>query len=133
MLSFPDEFLAIIIRYAALFSKPVFAHVRVLLVGAILAPGKGTISAVLRIMGLSHEQNFHKYHLVLSLARWSARKGARVLLHQLLDCFLPQGLVVVGPDETLGRRWSCKISKRGIYLRYVAAPPAWSEAAVYAG
>lgn len=115
MLTFPDEFLGIIIRYAALYSKPVFAHVKLLLAGAILAPGKRTITSVLRIIGLGQEQNYHKYHRVLSLARWSARKGARILLNQLLDCFLPQGPVVVGLDETLERRWGSKISKRGIY------------------
>jgi len=115
MFTFPDEFLAIIIRYAALFSKPVFAHVKLLLAGAILAPGKRTITSALRIMGLSHEQNYHKYHRVLSLVKWSALKGARILLNQLLDCFLPQGPVLVGLDETLERRWGRKISKRGIY------------------
>lgn len=112
---FPDEFLALIIRYAGLFSKPVFVHARLLLAGAILAPGKRTVCAVLRILGLGHEQNFHKYHRVLSLASWSARKGARILLYQLLDCFLPAGPVVVGIDETLERRWGGKIKKRGIY------------------
>lgn len=115
MLSFPDEFLAIIIRYAALFSKPVFVHVKLLLAGAILAPGKRTVSAVLRIVGLSNEQKYHKYHRVLSLSKWTCLKGARILLHQLLDCFLAAGPVVLGIDETLERRWGSKIKKRGIY------------------
>jgi hypothetical protein len=112
MLSYPDEFfLGLIIRYATLFSKPVFAHVKLLLVGAILAPGKRTVSAVLRIMGLSNEQQYHKYHRVLSLSKWSCLKGARILLHQLLDCFLGDGPVVIGIDETLERRWGSKIKK----------------------
>jgi hypothetical protein len=116
MLSYRDEFfLGLIIRYATLFSKPVFAHVKLLLVGAILAPGKRTVSAVLRIMGLSNEQQYHKYHRVLSLSKWSCLKGARILLHQLLDCFLGDGPVVIGIDETLERRWGSKIRKRGIY------------------
>lgn len=115
MSSFPDEFDSLIIRYAGLFSKPIFVHVRLLLAGAILAPGKRTVTAVLRILGLKDEQRFHKYHRVLSHARWSARNGARILLRQLLACFLPQGPVVIGIDETLERRWGSKISKRGIY------------------
>lgn len=98
-----------------MFSKPVFSHVKLLLAGAILAPGKRTISSVLNILGLRKERNFHKYHRVLSLARWSALKGARVLLSQLLSCFVLSGPVVVGIDETLERRWGSKISKRGIY------------------
>lgn len=115
MINFPDEFLALIISYGGLFSKPVFAHVRLLLAGAILAPGKRTVCSLLRIVGLSKEKNFHKYHRVLSLARWSARKGARMLLGQLLSCFLADGPLVVGIDETLERRWGGKIKKRGIY------------------
>lgn len=115
MLSFPDEFLAIIIRYTGLFSKPVFTHVKLLLIGAILAPGKRTVSAVLRILGLSNAQQYHKYYRVLSLAKWSCLKGARILLGQLVSCFLADGPIVVGIDETLERRWGGRIKKRGIY------------------
>jgi hypothetical protein len=115
MLHFPDEFLMIIADYASMFSRPVFAHVKLLVCGAILAPGNRRISSLLHILGLSQEQNFHKYHRVLSLAHWSALAGARLLLRQLLSCFLPNGPVVVGLDETLERRWGARIKKRGIY------------------
>jgi hypothetical protein len=115
MIHIPDEFLFFIRSYAGLFSKPVFAHVQLLLAGAILARGKRTVCSLLRMIGLSQEKNFHKYHRVLSLARWSAWRGARMLLGQLLSCFLANGPVVVGIDETLERRWGGKIKKRGIY------------------
>jgi hypothetical protein len=121
MLTLPDEFLVVIIHYREMFSKPVYGHVKLLLTGAVLAPGKRTISAVLRILGLDQEKNFHKYHRVLSLAHWSALRGASILLGQLLDCFLPIGDIVVGIDETLERRWGVKISKRGIYRDSVAS------------
>lgn len=115
MFTLPDEFTGLIIAYSGLFSKPVLAHARLLLAGAILAPGKRTVTSVLRVLGLSQETRFHKYHRVLSLARWCALKGARILLSQLLDCFLADGPVVVGIDETIERRWGGKIKKRGIY------------------
>lgn len=115
MPSFPDEFLRLTIPYSGLFSKPVFVHARLLLAGAILAPGKRTVTSVLRVLGLSGETKFHKYHRVLSLARWCALKGARILLGQLLGVFLADGPVVVGIDETVERRWGGKIQKRGIY------------------
>ena len=86
-----------------------------MLAAAILAPGKRTVSALLRIVGLSREKNFHKYHRVLSLSCWSAHKASLLLLKQLLNCFLPQGAVLVGIDETLERRWGRKIAQRGIY------------------
>lgn len=110
----PDEFLRVILPYASLFCKRVFGHARILLAGAVLAPGKRTVTSVLRIMGLSDDKAFHKYHRVLSQARWSALNGSRLLLSQLLAAF-NQGPVVVGIDETLERRWGPRIQARGIY------------------
>ena len=54
----PREVLVVIVRFAPLFSKSVWAHVQVLLIGAILAPGKRTVTSVLRVMGLSHTRQF---------------------------------------------------------------------------
>ncbi len=101
MQSYPDEFFAVILPFQELFSKSVFVHVKVLLSGAILAPGKRTVSAVLRIMGLSEEKRFHKYHRVLSLVEWRVLAAARILLLLLLACFLPVGEIIIGIDETL--------------------------------
>lgn len=111
----PSEFLTVILPYAGLFCKRVFAHVQLLTLGAVLAPGKRTITALLRIVGLQQEKAFHKYHRVLSHARWSARAASRVLLQQLLTSFIGQQPLVVGIDETLERRWGPKIKARGIY------------------
>ncbi|MDO1451638.1 transposase [Rhodocytophaga aerolata] len=115
MTTYPEEFLRVIIPFGKLFSKPVFKHVKLMLAGAIPAPGKRTVSALLCIVGLSREKKFHKYHRVLSLACWSAQKASLVLLTELLKCFLPEGPVIVGIDETLERRWGRKIEQRGIY------------------
>ena len=52
MPTFPREFQAVILPYAHLFCRRVFAHVQLLLLGAILAPGKRTVTAALRIVGL---------------------------------------------------------------------------------
>jgi hypothetical protein len=98
-----------------LFSKSVFRLAVPLLMGAMLATGKRTVTSALRIIGLSEERNFPKYHRVLSLSRWSARKASLILLRQLLNGFLPKGPVVVGIDETIERRWGPKIKARGIY------------------
>jgi hypothetical protein len=104
MITPADEFSRVIIPFQKLFSKPVFRHVQLLVMGAVLAPGKRTVSAVLRILGLKAEKNFHKYHRVLSLVEWRALEAGRIVLKLLLACFLPVGPVVVGIDETLERR-----------------------------
>ena len=115
MPTFPSEFQTVIIPYLGLFSRRVFAHVQLLVVGALLAPGKRTVTAALRIVGLSQQSSWHKYHRVLSRARWSARAASRVLLGQLVAAFLPAGPLVFGLDETLERRWGPRIAARGIY------------------
>ncbi|WP_460963470.1 hypothetical protein [Spirosoma litoris] len=62
MLTLPSEFLPVILPFASLFCKRVFNHVQLLLAGALLTPGKRTISSVLRIMGQATNTTFHKYH-----------------------------------------------------------------------
>jgi DDE superfamily endonuclease len=102
--------------FAPLFSKSVFQHVQVLLAGAILAPGRRTVSSALRAMGLDQQKRFHRYHRVLSRARWSSREVSRVLLGLLVEAFVCEGdPLVVGIDETLERRYGRKIAARGIY------------------
>lgn len=111
----PKEFLPLILAFASLFSKPVWESAIVLLVGAILAPGKRTVSAILRVMGLHHEPQFQKYHRVLNRAVWSSRHASRVLLQQLVSVFASSGVLVMGIDDTIERRWGKRISARGIY------------------
>jgi hypothetical protein len=66
-------------------------------------------------MGLDQEKRFHRYHRVLSRARFSSLKASRVLLGLLLEAFVGQGPLILGIDETLERRYGKKISARGIY------------------
>ena len=58
MLSRPTTFISVIAVFAPVFSKPVWQHVKVLLTGAILAPGKRTVTTVLCVMGLCAEPIF---------------------------------------------------------------------------
>ena len=62
MPTLPETYSTLISRFARIFSKRVWRHAQVLLIGAILAPGKRTVTAVLRVMGLSDEQRFQNYH-----------------------------------------------------------------------
>jgi hypothetical protein len=97
------------------FTAPVWQRVRVLVAGALLAPGQRTVSAALRVMGLAELPGFGRYHAVLSEARWDARALAHRLLIHLLATLLPTGEVVIGIDDTIERRWGAKIAARGIY------------------
>ncbi len=115
MLTLPAELLPLIVEFAPLFSKPVWEHAKVLLVGAILAPGKRTVTACLRVMGLSQEQCFTNYHRVLNRARWSALEASRILLRLLIAAFALTGELVFGLDDTIKRRRGANIKAKGIY------------------
>jgi hypothetical protein len=111
----PTEMIRVLTPFAPLFSERVFQHVQVLLAGAILAPGKRTVSSALRAMGLDQHKPFHRYHRVLSRANWSSREASRLLLNSLVEAFVAEGPLVVGVDETLERRRGKKIMEKGIY------------------
>ena len=111
----PSRFAAVILAFAPLFFQRSWRHAEVLLTGAILAPGKRTVTSLLRIMGLTHERRFVNYHRVLNRAEWSARAASRVLLGLLIDVFVPTGPVVLGIDDTIERRRGKCITAKGIY------------------
>ena len=97
------------------FTAPTWQHVLVLVLGAILTPGRRTVAAALRVLGLDQDPHFTNYHRVLNRNAWSARWIARCLLHLLVKTFVPSGPVIVGLDDTIERRWGNKIAARGIY------------------
>jgi hypothetical protein len=111
----PLEFVSFILPFASLFSKRTWRSALVLIGGAILAPGKRTVSAGLQVMGLSQEQHFQTYHRVLNRAVWSSRKASRILLNQLIATFVPTGVLVVGIDDTIERRKGKRITAKGSY------------------
>jgi len=101
--------------FSAAFTAPTWQHVLVLIVGAILSPGRRTVAAALRVTGLDQAPCFTNYHRVLNRNRWSNLRLARCLCRLLVSTFVPDGPVVIGLDDTLERRWGAKIAARGIY------------------
>src|SRR5919201_4350795 len=115
MLSLPITFTSVIGIFAPVFSRPVWQHVKVLLTGAVLAPGKRTVTAILQNMGRSAEPDFQTYHRVLNRAVWSPLTASRLLLKLLVAVFVPRGVVVCGLDDTIERRRGEHITAKGIY------------------
>ncbi len=111
----PTRFAAVILCFAPLFRQRSWQHAEVLLIGAILAPGKRTIASLLRICGLARERCFVNYHRVLNRAAWSPRAASQVLLGLLIAAFAPTGPVVLGIDDTIERRRGAHIAAKGIY------------------
>jgi hypothetical protein len=122
MRDLPQAIIHILRHFEMAFSERVWEWAKVLLIGAILAPGKRTVTAALRVMGLSHEAQFQNYHRVLNRDIWSSRTLSRILLRLLLRAFVPADApVVVGLDEHIERRRGAKIAAKGIYRDPVAS------------
>lgn len=111
----PAEFLVVFQNFESILTSTVWPYALSLLVGAILAPGKRTVTSILRVLGCSSGRHFQNFHRVLNRTVWSAREASRVLLGLLVETFGPQGPLVFGLDETIERRWGRRISARGIY------------------
>ncbi len=73
------------------------------------------MSSALTAMGLDQQKQSHRYHRVLSRAKWSGTEASRVLSGLLVEIFVPDGPLVVGVDETLERRRGKKNAAKGIY------------------
>jgi DDE superfamily endonuclease len=115
MLSLPITFISVIGVLAPVFSRPVWQHVKVLLTGAVLAPGKRTVTAMLQIMGRSTAPDFPTDHRVLHRAVWSPLTASRLLLRRVVAVCIPHGVVVCGLDDTIERRRGEQINAKGIY------------------
>ena len=109
------EYITILEAFARLFSKHIWEHAKVLLIGAILSPAERTVTAALRVMGLSGEKHFQNYHRVLNRAVWSSLGASRILLGLLISAFAMRGPVILGLDDTIERRRGAKIKAKGIY------------------
>jgi hypothetical protein len=115
MPALPTRFAEIILAFTPLFVHRSWRHAQILLIGAILTPGRRTVASLLRIMGRAHERRFVNFHRILNRTAWCPRAGGRILLRLLTDAFAPPGPVVLALDDTIERRWGRRIRARGIY------------------
>lgn len=114
MLTPSQEIIQLLSAFASAMTAPTFQNARVLLYGAILAPGRRTVASALRVMGCEGQTNPSKYHRVLSRGRWSPWQCSRLLLGLLVETFVPAGTALtLLVDETLERRAGKKIGYKG--------------------
>jgi hypothetical protein len=112
----PDALAAWLQPFRGAFTAPTWRHALVLVMGAILVPGRRTVASALRVMGLEQVTQFSNYHRVLNRNIWSSRWLSRRLFRLLVDTFVANDdPVVIGLDDTIERRWGARIKARGIY------------------
>ena len=115
MPSLPDAIVPLLSPFASRFDARTWRKAQRLLVGAVLAPGRRTVCACLRVLGRPHARDFALYHQVLNQARWSPLAASRRLLALLLRHLDPGGPLVFGLDETIERRAGPRIAAKGVY------------------
>ena len=106
----------LLLPFEHLFEPRTWREAQLLAMGAILSPGKRTVSSALNILGIGQHGDFAIYHHVLNRARWSPLQLSRALLllvaGRLGSSTEP---LVFGIDETVERRWGRKIAAKGRY------------------
>src|SRR5437588_12338910 len=101
----PDCILTILAPFSVAFTQPTWQKVLILVLGTLLARGRRTVTAALRITGRGQDPHFSRFHQVFNRAVWSPLQISRILLDLIRDALitLDQGLILV-IDETLERR-----------------------------
>ena len=116
MPTLPALIVTLLLPFEHLFDRRTWRKAHLLAVGAVLSPGKRTVSSALSILGIGQHGDFAIFHQVLNRARWQPLQLSRVLL-LLLVARLGGSTepLVFGIDETVERRWGRKIAAKGKY------------------
>jgi hypothetical protein len=75
MTTLPPVIMELMVPFAPLFRKPTWEKAVTLVIGAILTPGRRTVTAALRVMGLADDVNFAKYQSLFG--DWEIRDKLR--------------------------------------------------------
>ena len=115
-MSLPHAIIVVLAPFEPCFTQPTWRKALLLVVGTLLARGRRTVAAALRLTGHAHDPHFSRFHHVLNRARWMPLALSHRLLLVLVATFVPAGACVeIVVDETLERRWGPKITKRSHY------------------
>ena len=112
----PAVIVTLLLPFEHLFDRRTWRKAELLVVGAILSPGKRTVSSALSILGIGQNGDFAIFHQVLNRARWRPLQLSRVLLLLVVGRLgASNEPLVFGIDETVERRWGPKIAAKGKY------------------
>ena len=104
MLTLPNAIVPVLHPFATLFRNPTWQP-KSCWSARYWPRGQRTVAAALRVMGLSDDRNYARYHQVLNRAVWSPRQAARILLGLLIPN-PPKGLALTSHclNNTVTRR-----------------------------
>src|SRR3954454_19813256 len=101
----PNSLVSVLRPFRDGFTAPTWEHVLVLVMRAILVPGRRTVASALRVMGLGQARHFTNYPGVRNRNAWSACALSGRLVVLRADALVPDGEpVVIAPDDSIERR-----------------------------
>ena len=77
MPTLPAVMVTLLLPFEHLFDPRTWRKAQLLAMGAILSPGKRTVSSALNILGIGQHGDFAVYHHVLNRAQWSPLQLSR--------------------------------------------------------
>jgi len=115
MLTLPPQIQEVMVAFAPLFTRLDWQQALLLIVGAILARAKRTVTSALRPIGLAQERRFTNYHRAQSRAVRRASFAAKVLLVRMVALLPPRAALQILVDETMERRKGARTKTKGVF------------------
>ena len=115
MLTLPSAAKQIIMSLSVAFTRPTFQRIVPLCVGAILASGRRTVTAILWTMRGVIRGHPSTYHRVFSRAAWSLWPLGKLLARAILQYIPPDQPVLVPMDDTTAQHCGKKVYGKGCH------------------
>ena len=118
----------VLMPFASAFSQPTAQRMLVILVGAILARGRRTVTNIVWTMGDLATGDCSAFHRVFSRAPWNMRRLGKTLARLLIE-LVPEGeWVVLAVDDTVAGHKGAKVYGKGCHhdaVRSTQSHVAW--------
>jgi hypothetical protein len=105
--------MSVLTVFRPVLSTPTYHRLLVLVLAAILATGRRTITNLQRTVQDQAQGHVSSYHRVLSQRRWSTWALARARITYLLDQVVPPGPVLLAGDDTVTEHPGPKVFGKG--------------------
>jgi hypothetical protein len=97
----PNEAADVLVPLAPAFTEPTFRRFNLLLLAALLTPGRHTVANLLRTLGAPADGRRTSFQRVFSAASWPALRLARLLARQLIRWLTPDTPIALVGDDTV--------------------------------
>lgn len=115
MLSFPSAAHGLFMSFCVAFSEPTFRRMACLALGAILASGRHTVTAMLTSARCVISGHWSCYHRVFSRASWSLWPLGKILARAILSWVPEEESVVVAIDDTTAQHRGKRVYGKGCH------------------